>query len=76
MEGDKATGTWKVQHEDNTKTGSRSGTFTLTFNGNAITGQLVEDTPHWNYKAGYSAANVNSSMHKGSVWAINITRKK
>jgi hypothetical protein len=76
MEGNKATGTWNVQHEDDTKTGSRSGTFTLTLNGNTITGQLVENTPTWSYKPGYSAANVFSSMHKGSVWAINITRKK
>ncbi len=76
VEGNKATGTWTVQHQDDTKTGSRSGIFTLSLSGNTITGELKEDTPNWSYKAGYSAANVNSSMHKGSVWAINISRKK
>lgn len=76
MNGNTATGTWKAQHEDNTKTGSRSGTFTVTISGNNITGQLVEDTPKWSYKAGYSAANVSSSMRKGATWAINISRKK
>ena len=76
VKGNTATGTWRAQHQDNTKSGSRSGAFTITLNGDAITGQLVEDTPSWSYKAGYSAANVSSSMHKGAVWAININRKK
>jgi len=49
MEGNKATGTWNVQHRDDTKTGSRSGTFTLSLSGNTITGELKEDTPSWNY---------------------------
>ena len=75
VKGNTATGTWRAQHQDNTKTGSRSGTFTITLNGNTISGQLVEDTPNWNYKQGYSAANVSSSMKKGAVWAINISRK-
>lgn len=76
VNGNTATGTWNVQHTDDTKTGSRSGTFTVAINGNTITGQLVEDTPNWNYKPGYSAANVNSSMRKGVVWPVYITRKK
>ena len=76
VNGNTASGKWKAQHDDITKTGSRSGTFTLTLNGNSITGQLVEDTPSWNYKPGYSAANVNSSMKKGAVWSINISKKK
>ena len=76
LEGNKASGTWTVQHQDDTKTGSRSGTFTLSLSGNTITGELKKDTPNWNYKPGYSAANVNSSMKKGAVWSINISRKK
>ena len=76
VKGNTATGIWRAQHQDNTKTGSRSGTFTITLNGNTISGQLVEDTPNWNYKQGYSAANVSSSMRKGVVWPINISRKK
>lgn len=76
VKGNTATGTWRAQHQDDTKSGTRSGTFTLTLNGDNISGQLVEDTPNWSYKPGYSAANVNSSMRKGAVWAININRKK
>lgn len=76
VNGNTASGTWKAQHQDNTKSGSRSGTFTITINGNTITGQLLEDTPKWSYKAGYSAANVSSSMVKGATWGISITRKK
>ena len=76
MEGNTITGTWTAQHQDDTKTGSRSGTFTFTLKGDTITGNFVEDTPTWNYKPGYSAANVNSSMRKGVVWPASLNRVK
>jgi len=75
MEGNKVTGTWQVQHQDDTKTGARKGTFTLSLSGDTISGQLVEDTPSWNYKPGYSSDNVNSSMKKGAVWPVSVSRK-
>jgi len=73
--GNKVTGKWSVQHEDDTKTGARSGTFTATLSGNTLSGQFLEDTPTWSYKPGYSAANITSSMHKGAVWPFTFTRK-
>jgi len=75
MEGNKATGTWNVQHRGDTKTGSRSGTFTLSLSGNTITRELKQDTPSWNYKPGFSAANVNSSIKKGAEWSIYVVKK-
>lgn len=76
IEGNKVTAKWVAQHEDDTKTGTRSGTFTATLSGNTLSGQFLEDTPKWSYKTGYSANNITSSMHKGAVWPFTFTRKK
>ena len=76
IDGNTVTGNWKAQHEDNTKTGTRSGTFAATLTGSTLSGQFVEDTPKWSYKTGYSDATVSSSMHKGAVWPFTFTRKK
>ncbi|MES1217775.1 MAG: hypothetical protein ABUT20_19875 [Bacteroidota bacterium] len=71
VDGNKVSGTWTAQHEDDTKTGTRKGTVTATFDGVSMTGEYVEDTPEWNYKQGYSAANISSSMFKGKKWPFS-----
>lgn len=76
IEGNKVTGDWKAQHEDDTKSGSRSGTFTANLKGNTITGQFLEDTPKWSWKTGYSPSNVQSRMFKGAVWPFSLARKQ
>ena len=73
--GNTVSGNWTAQHEDDTKTGTRKGTFTATLSGNTLSGQLVEDTPSWNYKPGYNAGNVQSSMQKGAVWPFTWQRQ-
>jgi len=76
VNGNTVTGNWIAQHEDDTKTGTRKGTFTASLSSNNLTGHLLEDDPGaWSYKEKYSAANVFSSMKKGAVWAFDLLKK-
>ncbi|MBC7884139.1 MAG: hypothetical protein H7X99_01590 [Saprospiraceae bacterium] len=75
ISGNTVTGEWQVQHADDTKTGARKGTLKASLSGNTISGEYLEDTPIWNYKDGFSAANVFSSMVKGKVWPFSMTKK-
>jgi hypothetical protein len=75
VEGNTAKCDWTAQHDDPTKSGTRSGTVQVTLDGNTITGAYYEHEPNFNYKEGYSAATVSSSMHEGATWSINATRK-
>jgi hypothetical protein len=43
--------------------------------GDSIFGTLVEEAPKWSYKPGYSADNVQSSMHAGKIWNMNYKRQ-
>ena len=76
VQGNTAKCNWTASHEDDTKSGTRRGTLDATISGNTITGSYYEDTPQWSYKPGYSASNITSSMYKGAVHAINLTRRK
>jgi hypothetical protein len=55
---------------DPDKTGDRSGTLTVTLDGNHLSGMYYEDEPvfHWN------VAPYPSAMHKGAEWPIDQTR--
>jgi hypothetical protein len=75
VEGNTAQCNWTVSHQDDTKTGTRRGTLKATLSSDTITGSYFEDTPQWNYKPGYNASNVTSSMHKGAVWPISLKRQ-
>jgi beta-lactam-binding protein with PASTA domain len=75
VEGNTAKCNWTAAHEDETKSGTRSGTVQVTLDGNSITGSYTENEPVFSYKPGYSAASVVSSMHQGATWPINATRK-
>lgn len=75
VEGNTAKCKWTAQHEDETKSGTRSGDVQVTLSGTTITGAYYENEPVFSYKEGYSAATVSSSMHEGATWPINATRK-
>jgi hypothetical protein len=66
---------WRAQHDDATKSGTRKGTITLTLNGDTMGSVLVEDTPEWSWKPGYSPANVTSVHQKGKTWTWSYSRK-
>lgn len=69
-------GSWTADHEDDTKNGSRKGTFEVTLENGVITGKYDEtEDPKWNYKSGFNKENVNSSMKKGATFSIHMSKK-
>lgn len=63
---------WTGQYRgDPDKTGDRSGTLTVTLDGNHLTGMYYEDEPvfHWNVDP------YPSAMHKGAEWPIDQVRQ-
>lgn len=75
MEGNSVAGKWTSSYSDATKTGTRSGTVTASISGDTISGEYIEDTPIWSWKAGYGPHNVTSSMYKGKHWPFSLKRK-
>ena len=75
MEGNAAECDWKVTHDDDTKSGPRSGKIKITLAGDTIKGTSEEDEPPaWAYKPGFNKDNVTSSMHKGRTYDVNLKR--
>src|ERR1035437_7367003 len=51
--GNTATCNWTASHNDDTKSGTRTGTLEVTLSGDMITGAYHEAAPQWSYKPGY-----------------------
>lgn len=76
VNGNTMTGTWSINHTDDTKSGKRSGTFSVTLGDGVISGSYTEtDDPDWKYKPGFTKENVNSVMKKGATFSIHMTKK-
>lgn len=76
MTGNTANCKWSGSHNDNTKSGGRSGTLKMALNGDTLSGEYEEgENPNWSWKDGYGPHNVNSVMVKGAVFRVSYTRK-
>jgi len=67
---------WTGTYEgDPAKSGTRSGTLTVTLDGNTLTGRYDEDTPNFKRPDGKPFDSSYSSIHKGAEWPVDFKRQ-